>query len=288
MSAINGMRNLGNTCYLNAAIQCLLSMSCMPTILHNIKDPKPPAVLFLMDCFSLQTGVRFPDVLYEQYLSLHDNKRHMPEDAVECFLRLLQYIEDNLKKSHSTISMNGCACSIFWNNTDNLTLVQENFVGLLYIKMKCTTCNVLKKKFESFQILPIHIETSSSLREGLIRLITFSENIEGVECENCKQNRTFTVNQSFHRLPKVLLFEIVGDADSFHFDEILVIDHTHGNEYAKLSYRLKTVVIYNGSHYTCISYDSLARNYVFIDDDKTFPIQLTTSIRVRCLLYEVI
>ena len=286
MSAINGMRNLGNTCYLNVAIQCLLSLSCMPTILNNIKNPKSPAILFLMDCFSLQTSVRSPDVLYEHYLSLHDNKRHMPEDAVECFLRLLQYIEDNLRKKKSCVSMNGCACSIFWNNTNNLTLIQEHFIGILYIKMKCTVCSQLKKKFESFQILPIH--TSDSLRDGLIKLITFSENIDNVECENCKQNRTFTMTQTFHRLPKVLLFEIVGSGDSLKFDEILVIDHNHGDEYTKLSYRLKTVVIYNGFHYTCISYDSLAQCYVFIDDERTIPIQLNTSIRVRCLLYEVI
>ena len=152
--------------------------------------------------------------------------------------------------------------------------------------MKCTVCSQLKKKFESFQILPIH--TSDSLRDGLIKLITFSENIDNVECENCKQNRTFIMTQTFHRLPKVLLFEIVGSGDSLKFDEILVIDHNHGDEYTKLSYRLKTVVIYNGFHYTCISYDSLAQCYVFIDDERTIPIQLNTSIRVRCLLYEVI
>lgn len=286
MSAINGMRNLGNTCYLNVAIQCLLSLSCMPIILNNIKNPKPSAILFLMDCFILQTSVRSPDVLYEQYLSLHNNKRHMPEDAVECFLRLLQYIEDNLKQINSHVSVNECACSIFWKSTNNLTLIQEHFVGLVYIKMKCTVCSELKKKFESFQIIPIH--TSNSLRDGLIKLITFSENIDGVECENCKEKCSFTVTHTFHRLPKVLLFEIVGSGDSFKFDEILVIDHTHGDEYTKLSYRLKTVVIYNGSHYTCISYDSLAQRYVFIDDERTVPIELNTSIRVRCLLYEVI
>ena len=84
------------------------------------------------------------------------------------------------------------------------------------------------------------------------------------------------------------MFEIVGDNASFQFDEVLIIDHMHGYEQEKLSYRVKTIVMYNGSHYNCVSYDSLSQQYMFIDDEKVTPIELKFSGNIRCLIYELV
>lgn len=285
------MRNLGNTCYLNAAIQGMLSLSCLPNILKNVKQPHPPAIQFLMDCLSsTDSSVLSPNVVYDTYLSLHDNKRNMPEDAVECFLRLAQYIEDNIASKVELVPprQNHCACDLFWQNQNDLTLLKEHFFGVSYIKMRCSRCNKTKTKFETFQVLPIHSNLTSSVSDGLIRLTNSSEKIDYVDCENCKEKNTFVMDQTFHRLPRVLMFEIIGRSEDFRFDEILIIQHTHGQENENITYRLKTLFLYNGSHYNCITYDPVPKIYFLIDDENVAPVSLSSNASLRFLVYEVV
>ena len=291
MSSRKGMRNLGNTYYLNVAIQGLLSLSCLQNLLKHVKQPYPPVIQFLMDCFSLtESNVLSPNVVYHMYLSLHNNRRNMPEDAVECFLRLTQYIENNIT---STIKIappqkNYCACDLFWQNQNDLTLVKEHFFGVLYSRMRCSRCNKTKTKFETFQVLPIHSNLTNSVSDGLIRLTNSSETIDSVDCDNCKNKNTFVIDQTSHRLPRVLMFEIIGRSEEFRFDEILIIQHTHGQENDNITYRLKTLFLYSGSHYNCISYDPVAKIYFIIDDENVSPVSLSSNVSLRFLIYEVV
>ena len=292
MSSRNGMRNLGNTCYLNVAIQCLLSLSCLPILLNNVKQPHPPAIKFLMDCLCITSPIVLsPNAVYDTYLTLYDNKRHMPEDAVECFLRLTQYIEDNMIQRVQTtppLQTISCACDLFWKNQKDLTLLKDFFYGVLYSRTTCTNCNRTTTKFETFQVLPIHSSVTNSISDGLIHLTNHSERIDSVECEGCKEKNTFTVDQTFHRLPKVLMFEIIGRNNPFRFDEVLVIQHTHGHENENITYRLKTLFLYNGSHYHCIAYDALLQKYAWIDDERVTLVGLNFNDSLRLIVYEAV
>ena len=105
MSFVNGMRNLGNTCYLNVALQCLLSLDSFPLILHSIGERNNPAFLFLSDTKHSGT-VRSPDTVYDLYLGLNRDRRNMPEDAMECLLRLLDYFENQSRNTVHTRTSN--------------------------------------------------------------------------------------------------------------------------------------------------------------------------------------
>ena len=91
MSKIKGLRNLGNTCFLNVVIQCFASLSCLNSLLNHMDNNN--AVHFLKNYINDidNENILNPLPFYELYLNLYKNQRHMPEDAIECFLRLLQY-----------------------------------------------------------------------------------------------------------------------------------------------------------------------------------------------------
>ena len=98
----------------------------------------------------------------------------------------------------------------------------------------------------------------------------------------------FTIDQTFHRLPKVLMFKIVGRSSTFCFDEMLVIQHTHSHENENIMYRLKTLFLYNSLHYHCIAYDALVQKYAWIDNERVMLMGLNLNDLLRLLVYEAV
>ena len=133
MNSMNGLLNIGNTCYLNVAIQALLSLKTFPLLLRSIRDRDNPAIVFLQECIRSGT-IRKPDSLYDLYLGMNTNKRHMPEDAVECLLRFLHYFEEQTHNTRKRKSLKGCMCHKFWNSIEPFSIVQELFDGIILVK----------------------------------------------------------------------------------------------------------------------------------------------------------
>ena len=135
MSSTIGLKNLGNTCYLNVALQSLLSLTHFKVILESFREPKPEVILFLLSCLVTSPySIRSPESVYELYLALHHNTRHMPEDAVECLLRLIQYFEDNLQIQKQKINQHyqGCSCTTFWFENYS-SIVHDVFIGIVHL-----------------------------------------------------------------------------------------------------------------------------------------------------------
>ena len=288
MSSTIGLKNLGNTCYLNVALQSLLSLTHFKVILESFREPKPEVILFLLSCLVTSPySIRSPESVYELYLALHHNTRHMPEDAVECLLRLIQYFEDNLQIQKQKINQHyqGCSCTTFWFENYS-SIVHDVFIGIAYIKMTCTSCSFKTQRFETFQILPLYVESCSCIYDGFAQLLQNHE-INGATCDHCKHtNTTIITNQLFHKLPPVLIFEIIGTNSLFSLDDNFITDHVHGHNRTQILYKLKSAVMYTGGHYNCLVFDSIAKEYMFIDDEHRQKTELKNHKSFRYIIYE--
>ena len=228
------MRNLGNTCYLNATIQCLLAVKRIRYILDVI-TPKSNAVKFLIECFDKkQSCTQTPLSVYELYVSLFCNiERNSPQDSVECLLRFLDYFErqTEIRKTYNYITCinhDQCSCVSFWEKIPTNSIVRDIFTGI-------------------------------------------------------------TKTKSIHKIPSVLVFEIIGSTKNLHIEETIVIDHAHGFERTRLVYRLQSLILYSNAHYTCIVYNSDHQCYLYVDDTRIEQCtidMINKDIMIRCAIYE--
>lgn len=294
--SVHGMRNLGNTCYLNATIQCLLSIKRIRYIL-DVVNSKSNAIIFLIDCFDKkQSCTQTPASVYELYVSLFCNiEKNSPQDSMECLLRFLDYFEkqtETRKSYNSILSIcnEQCSCVSFWDNIPTNSIVRDIFTGIIHTKTQCHSCNNKVEKFDTYQMLPIHADLSKSIKQGFMQFINIPDQICNARCDSCSNGSViFTKTQSIHKIPSVLLFEIIGSTRELYIEETIVIDHAHGFERTRFVYRLKALILYNNAHYTCIVYDSDHQCYLHVDDTRieecTIDV-INKDIMIRCAIYE--
>ena len=293
---VHGMRNLGNTCYLNATIQCLLAIKRIRYILDVI-TPQSNAIDFFIECFDKkQSCTQTPSSVYELYVSLFCNiQRNTPQDSVECLLRFLDYFEKQteIRKPYKYMSLlenDQCSCVSFWERIPTNSIVRDIFTGIIHTRTQCHSCNNQIEKFDTYQMLPIHAETSKSVKHGFMQFINIPDQICNAKCDSCSNSSViFTKTQSIHKIPSVLLFEIIGSTRELNIEETIVIDHAHGFERTRLVYKLKALILYSNAHYTSIVYDSDQQCFYHVDDTRieecTIDV-INKEIMIRCAIYE--
>ncbi|VFQ97280.1 unnamed protein product [Cuscuta campestris] len=209
-----GFSNLGNTCFLNAVLQCF--MHTVPVIegLLGLHHPSPCDGYikeFCMICalkelvgnlFASDGSTVFPWKLVNNLNYFSSSfQRYQQEDAHEFLQCFLDRLESCCKDTKQKESM----------PPQYVNLVTQTFGGRLVSKLRCCNCGHCSDTYEPLIDLSLEIEDANSIPAAL-ESFTKVENIEDLEtkftCDNCKEQVLVEKQLLLDETPSVAAFHL--------------------------------------------------------------------------------
>ncbi|XP_014251956.1 ubiquitin carboxyl-terminal hydrolase 2-like [Cimex lectularius] len=237
-AGLSGLRNIGNTCFLNSVVQCLSHTRLLKDFLVS-RD-------FSQDFRNADTKgsliKAFADVIYELWSEggkivntssfKSQIQRYAPrfmgynqQDAQEFLRYLLEGIHNDINRvtvkqknlpeidDNLTDSVKANESWKQYLQIDNSEIV-DLFVGQLKSTLQCTSCDHKSTTFEVFWDLSLPLPTRSSTSLRLSQCLdhfTKEEILDGDEmptCSKCKTRRKCTKRFSIQRFPKILVLHL--------------------------------------------------------------------------------
>ncbi|XP_011082835.1 ubiquitin carboxyl-terminal hydrolase 25 isoform X2 [Sesamum indicum] len=293
-----GLRNLGNTCYLNSVLQCLtytppLANFCL-RFLHSSncdfgagKEKKgecPFCILEKRIARSLSSEA-VSDAPLKINSCLRIYAEHFRTGRQEDAHEFLRYVIDachntclRLKKlQQQQRGKSGIANGGDISGTGE-TVVKEIFGGSLQSQVKCLSCGAESNKVDEIMDISLDILQSGSLKEALQKFFQ-PEILDGnnkYKCDHCKEMVAARKQMSVLEAPNVLVIQLKrfegmfgGKVDKpIAFDEILVLSShmCKGSQDQHPEYNLFGTIVHSGfspdsGHYYAYIKDAIGRWY---------------------------
>ncbi|KAF8024204.1 hypothetical protein BT93_F1411 [Corymbia citriodora subsp. variegata] len=294
-----GLRNLGNSCYLNSVLQCLtytppLANFCLKNLHSSLCDSSAD-VERKRDCpfcilekrivrslrldlpqdspLKIQSCLR----LYAEHFrcgrqeDAHEFLRYVIDACHNTCLRLKklrQQQQQQQQQQRNGIDPPNCGD----------TIVKEIFGGALQSQVKCLSCGVESNKVDDIMDISLDVLQSSSIKEALHKFFQ-PEVLDGnnkYKCENCKKLVVARKQMSVFQAPNVLVIQFKrfegiygGKIDkAISFEEILVLSSFMCKESQDTSpeYNLFGTIVHAGcspdsGHYYAYIKDTVGRWY---------------------------
>ncbi|XP_054751907.2 ubiquitin carboxyl-terminal hydrolase 8-like [Lytechinus pictus] len=239
--ALTGLRNLGNTCFMNSVIQCLSNTTPLAkyfikeTYLRDINRANPlgrggeVAEEFAVVVTALWSGLyrsiaprdlRDTVTKYVPEFRKHVGHHH---DSQEFLLFLMDGLHEDLnevkkreyiKEEDFSKYADDQAATLSWRNHDKLnrSIIVSLFQGQFKSTVQCLSCNNISVKFEAFMYLSLPIPSNSrcTLNDCLQRF-SQPEKLAGdnaTHCTRCKGKRNSKKTILIWKLPNILLIHL--------------------------------------------------------------------------------
>ena len=247
-----GLDNLGNTCYFNSIVQCLLHCSLFRDAIENVPQ-RALSVAVLRElrllfnqmtsnsasthvrpsqCFS--AAMNIPECK-EAQMSLNENQ----EDAGEFFIRLIEHFRQKFRP------------------------LADIFVGLIRSTLTCQQCSNSYIKVDPFKLLSLSFPVVSNEQDpynvphthniyNLLGDFVKPEIISGYNCPHCAAQRPTEKILHILSTPKVLVLQLKRFSglekiyDFVRFPSDLTLKYVNDGNDADQSYRLTGVVLHTG------------------------------------------
>ncbi|KAK3549361.1 hypothetical protein QTP70_034603 [Hemibagrus guttatus] len=236
---LTGLRNLGNTCYMNSVLQCLCNTPIMADYFNRNRyqeDINRSNILGHKGEVAEEFGSIMKALWSGQfkYISPRDFKITISkindqfsgceqQDSQELLLFLMDGLHEDLNKADNRKRWKDEACDAVddvsvadwaWQKHKllNESIIVSLFQGQFKSTLQCLTCHHRSRTFETFMYLSLPLASSykCSLQECL-KLFSKEEKLTDnnkVFCPHCKAQREFTKKLEVWKVPPILLIHL--------------------------------------------------------------------------------
>ncbi|MEE6503183.1 hypothetical protein FKM82_004763 [Ascaphus truei] len=225
MQGVTGLYNLGNTCYMNAGIQCLSSTAPLvqyflsgqfhTTLVRGKGDVAKPFADLMADMWLGKSTCASPEAFWFSISKVHPTfGRQNQQDAQEFLIYTLNELHEDLthtvKKRPSSAQGSTSSCSV--NDASDSSIITRLLQGQLRYDTVCLKCENTSPKTEIFTILslPIAPGIQCSLQECLecfFQKVTLPWT-DKIYCSCCTTKQNTSVKVSICKPPKIIIFHL--------------------------------------------------------------------------------
>ncbi|KAM9764862.1 ubiquitin carboxyl-terminal hydrolase 8 [Menidia menidia] len=238
-ASLTGLRNLGNTCYMNSILQCLCNTPAMAEYFNNnyyLDDINRYNILGHKGEVAEEFGVIMKALWAGLYkcISPRDFKitigkineqfsGYDQQDSQELLLFLMDGLHEDLNKADNRKRYkeeendhldDQTAADVAWSKHKllNESIIVALFQGQFKSTVQCLTCHRKSRTFETFMYLSLPLaSTSKCSLQDCLRLFSKEEKLTDnnkVFCRHCKAHRDSTKKLEIWKVPPIMLVHL--------------------------------------------------------------------------------
>ncbi|XP_053703602.1 ubiquitin carboxyl-terminal hydrolase 42 [Synchiropus splendidus] len=205
-----GLQNMGNTCFLNSALQCLTYTPPLANYMlsreHSKTCHEPGFCMMctmqnhIIQVFANSSNVIKPLGVLNELKRIAKHFRFGSQEDAHEFLR---YTVDAMQKS----CLPGSKLD---RQTQATTFIHQVFGGYLRSRVKCLNCKAVSDTFDPFLDVTLEIKTAPSVSKALEQFVK-PEQLEGenaYKCSKCKKLVTASKRFTIHRNSNVFTLSL--------------------------------------------------------------------------------